>query len=206
MDNFISYIFSQYKSYSYLDVVLEATATILGIASVVFSIRKSIFVYPSGIISTALYVYILYFSGLYGDMLINIYYVVLGVYGWYEWLKYVDDNYCISIKKSTLSEKYISVFMFVILFIILLYILVYHTNSSVPYIDSLTTSIFFVGMWHMTKKNIDNWIYWIIGNIISIPLYIYKGLTITSFQFLIMTVLAIIGFIAWKKELNKQKK
>ncbi len=88
---------------------------------------------------------------------------------------------------------------------ILAFILKNYTSSTVPYIDAFTTSIFFVGMWLMAKKVIDNWVYWIIGDLITIPLYIYKGLTITSIQYLVFTILAIAGYIAWKKQINNPK-
>ena len=73
------------------------------------------------------------------------------------------------------------------------------------YIDTITTAIFFVGMWLMARRKIENWLFWIVGDIISIPLYLYKGLTITSFQYLVFTLIALAGYVAWKKEISYVK-
>jgi len=76
-------------------------------------------------------------------------------------------------------------------------------TNWMAYVDTFTTAIFFVGMWLMARKKIENWIYWIIGDIISVPLYFHKGLTLTSFQYLLFTIIAVYGYIAWKKSLHK---
>ena len=205
MNDFFNILFSQYDDYSQFDIALEAFATIFGLLSVWFSMRENILVFPTGIINTSIYVYILFFAGLYGDMSINAYYFAMSIYGWYKWTQKTDDTHYIPIRNSTNREKIYSLVLLISSFVIISIILKNYTSSTVPYIDAFTTSIFFVGMWLMAKKVIDNWIYWIIGNIITIPLYIYKGLTITSFQYLIFTILAIAGYFTWKKQLNKPK-
>ena len=205
MNDYIDILFSQYDSYSNFDIALEAFATIFGLLSVWFSMRENILVFPTGIINTSIYVYILYFAGLYGDMSINAYYFAMSIYGWNKWLQKTDDTHYIPIRNSTKIEKIYSVILMVVSFGLLSYILKNYTSSTVPYIDAFTTSIFFVGMWLMAKKVIDNWVYWIIGDLITIPLYIYKGLTITAFQYLIFTILAIAGYVAWKKQINNPK-
>ena len=205
MNDFFDILFSQYNGYSQFDISLEIFATIFGLLSVWFSMRENILVFPTGIINTSIYVYILFFAGLYGDMSINAYYFAMSIYGWYKWSQKTDDTHYIPIRNSTKREKVYSLVLLISSFVIISFILENYTSSTVPYIDAFTTSIFFVGMWLMAKKVIDNWIYWIIGNIITIPLYIYKGLTITSFQYLIFTILAIAGYFAWKKQLNKPK-
>lgn len=205
MNDFIDVLFSQYNDYSNFDIALEVFATIFGLLSVWFSMRENILVFPTGIINTSIYVYILFFAGLYGDMSINAYYFAMSIYGWYKWSRKTDDNHYIPIRYATSKEKLYSVILLISSFAILSFILKNYTSSNVPYIDAFTTSIFFVGMWLMAKKVVENWILWIIGDIITIPLYIYKGLTITSFQYLIFTILAIAGYLAWKKQVNKPK-
>ncbi|MEN8137132.1 MAG: nicotinamide riboside transporter PnuC [Bacteroidota bacterium] len=205
MGEFWDILFSQYENYSNLDIALESFATVFGLFSVWFSMRENILVYPTGIISTAIYVYILYNVGLFGDMSINAYYFGMSIYGWYKWTRKTDESHYIPIRHSTKKEKLYSLALMVVSYVVLSFILKNYTSSTVPYIDAFTTSIFFVGMWLMAKKVIDNWIYWIIGDMITIPLYIYKGLTITATQYLIFTVLAIAGYIAWKKHLNKPR-
>jgi nicotinamide mononucleotide transporter len=202
MTEALEILFGQYSGYNTIDIILEAIAAILGLSSVYFSMRGNILVYPTGIISTAIYVYILFFAGLFGDMSINAYYVAMSIYGWHKWTRKSGDNTYIPIRLSTKKEKLLSILIFIASYITLAYILKNHTVSTVPYIDAFTTSIFFVGMWLMAKKILDNWIFWIIGDLVSIPLYIYKGLTITSIQYIVFTILAIKGFIEWKRQIN----
>ncbi len=206
MSDFLDILFSQYDSYSNFDIALETFATVFGLLSVWFSMRENILVFPTGIINTSIYVYILFFAGLYGDMSINAYYFAMSIYGWYKWSQKTDGNHYIPIRHSTKKEKIYSFLLMISSYVVIAYILDNYTSSTVPYIDAFTTSLFFVGMWLMAKKVIDNWVYWIIADLITIPLYIYKGLTITAFQYLIFTILAIAGYFAWKKQINKPKK
>jgi len=205
MSDIWAVLFSQYENYSTFDIALGSFATVFGLLSVWFSLKENILVFPTGIINTSIYVYILYFTGLYGDMSINAYYFAMSIYGWYMWTRRTDGSHDISIRHSTAKEKYYSVGLLIASYISLSFVLKNFTSSTVPYIDAFTTALFFVGMWLMAKKIIDNWVYWIIADFITIPLYIYKGLTITAFQYLIFTILAIAGYIEWKKQINKQK-
>lgn len=205
MNDFIDVLFSQYNSYTNFDIALEAFATVFGLLSVWFSMRENILVFPTGIINTAIYVYILFYAGLFGDMSINAYYFAMSIYGWWKWTQKTDENHYIPIRRSTKKEKIYSLGLMLVSYVLLAYILKNYTSSTVPYIDAFTTALFFVGMWLMAKKVIDNWIYWIIADLITIPLYIYKGLTITAFQYLIFTILAIAGYYTWKKQINKPK-
>ena len=105
----------------------------------------------------------------------------------------------------TTKENKISILIFfaTILFVFVVYQVFDKWNSWTAYVDTITTAIFFVGMWLMAKRKVENWIYWIVGDIISVPLYFYKGFTFTSFQYLIFTILAIYGYAAWKKNTDK---
>ena len=105
MTEFWNLIFSQYQYYTTFDIVLEAAATLFGLVSVVFSMRENILVFPTGLVNTSIYVYILYYAGLFGDMWINIYYVVMGIYGWYIWTRKLDDTHYLPIRNSTRREK-----------------------------------------------------------------------------------------------------
>ena len=128
----------------------------------------------------------------------------MSVYGWYVWTRKVDADHVPPISKTTKKEHIWSAVIFTaaIIFVFAVYTIFDKWNNWTAYVDTITTALFFVGMWLMAKRTIENWIYWIIGDIISVPLYFYKGFTFTSFQYLIFTVLAIYGFIAWKKYLN----
>lgn len=205
MNLFFDGLFSQYAETPTHLVVLEATAVVFGFLSVWYSKKENILVYPTGIISTAIFVYILWVFGLLGDMLINAYYFSMSIYGWYFWTRKVDATHFVPITKTTKKEKTWSVFLFMatLLFVYVVYVYFDKWNGWTAYIDTLTTAIFFVGMWLMAKKKLENWLYWIVGDVISVPLYFYKGLTITSLQYLIFTLIAFYGYKAWKNNLNK---
>ena len=206
MYNFFNLLFEQYSQYETIYVVLEITAVVFGILSVWFSKNNNILVYPSGMISTAIFTYLLYKWFLLGDMMINAYYFAMSIYGWYIWTR-KSNNIVTPITTINTKEKKTCLVIFIssIIFIYLVYIYFDKWNSITAYIDNLTTAIFFVGMWLMAKRKIENWIFWIIGDVISVPLYYYKGLTFTSLQYLIFTFIAIAGYYSWKKILNNSK-
>ena len=206
MNQVFTFFFEQYAAYETIDIVLEITAVVFGFLSVWFSKQNKIWVFPTGMISTSIFVYLLLKWGLLGDMMINGYYFIMSVYGWYVWTRKIDDTQVTQISKINFKEKKISVAIFfaTLLFVFIVYKTFDKWSDWVAYADTITTAIFFVGMWLMAKRKIENWIFWIIGDIISVPLYLYKGFTFTSFQYLGFTFIAIFGYLAWKKNLNKQ--
>ena len=205
MSLIFDFLFGQYSEYQTHHTILEIIAVVFGLLSVWYAKQNHILVYPTGMISTAIFVYLLFQWGLLGDMMINGYYFVVSVFGWYIWTRKVDEEHYTPISVTTPKEKWISAVIFTatLIFVYIVYNTFDKWTSWTAYVDTLTTAIFFVGMWLMAKRKIENWIYWIIGDVISVPLYFYKGLTFTSFQYLIFTVIAIFGFFAWKKHLNK---
>lgn len=205
MSPIFDYLFGQYADYDTLDIVLEVVAVVFGLLSVWFSKQNNILVYPTGLISTSIFVYLLLKWGLLGDMMINAYYFIMSLYGWYIWTRKVDAEHYTPITRVTKKENSTSVFIFIgtVIFVFTVYQFFDKWNSWTAYVDTITTAIFFVGMWLMAKRKVENWIYWIIGDLISIPLYFYKGFTFTSFQYLIFTILAFYGYNAWKKNISK---
>lgn len=185
--------------------LLEAIAVGFGLASVWYARLENILVYPTGIVSVLIYVYICFGAKLYADMGINAYYFVMSVYGWIVWSKKVDPTHHIPITRNSLSENITALAIMVMSFFVLRYVLINFTDSDVPIWDSATTSIFFVGMWLMARKKLENWVAWIIADAVSIPLYFYKGLLLTSFQYIVFLVLAIMGYIAWKNDIASRK-
>jgi nicotinamide mononucleotide transporter len=196
-------LFQQYSDYQTLDISLEIIAVVFGILSVWFSKKNNILVYPTGMISTSIFTYLLFKWSLLGDMMINAYYFMMSIYGWYIWTRKVN-NIVTPISKVSSPEKITSliIFFFSLSFVYGIYNYFDKWGSYISYIDNFTTAIFFVAMWLMANRKIENWIFWIIGNIISIPLYFYKGLTFTSIQYIIFTVIAISGYYTWKKILD----
>ena len=201
----IEFLFAQYKDYPNYLIALELVAVVFGVISVLYARKNNILVYPTGLVSTILYVYILYEFQLYGDLIINFYYTIMSFLGWYLWSKTKEgeDEFPI----STINRKEILISTLIFTITLTFVALVYHffdkfTNWT-AYVDALTTGLFFVGMWLMAKRKIENWILWIIADAISIPLYFYKGLTFSSFQFILFTIIAILGYKEWKRFLQK---
>jgi len=205
VNEIFNFFFEQYSTYSTLDITLEITAVIFGFLSVWFSKQNKIWVFPTGMISTSIFVYLLLKWELLGDMLINGYYFIMSIYGWYIWTSKVDETHVTPISRTTQKEQKISIIIFLatLIFVYGVYKTFDKWTSWVAYVDTITTAIFFVGMWLMAKRKIENWIFWILGDIISVPLYFYKGFTFTSLQYLGFTVIAIFGYLAWKKNLDK---
>lgn len=204
MKEFIDFFFQPYYASSTLDVLIELIAVSFGIASVIFAKNENILVFPTGIISTILYIIICYKFILYGDMLINIYYTFMSLYGWYLWsFKVSGENVVITTSKKDDVAKSIFIFLSTIVIISCIYVYFDRMRNMTDYLDTFTTAIFFTAMWLMANKKIEHWIFWIIGNLISIPLYFVKGLGFSSIQFTIFLILAIIGYMEWKKNLIK---
>lgn len=212
-----------YASYEPYQIILEATGAFFGLLSVYFSIKKNIWVYPTGIVSTIIYVYILFNFGLLGDCMINVYYTVMSVYGWILWQKNAKDEVHVEVSYAGKREWFWGAILFLIslLLVTLVYYFkpyidnqfsmegvklgIYHLDWA-NWLDVFTTSLFLVGMWFMAKRKIENWIFWIVGDFISIPMMSYKGLGITSFQYLVFTIMAIVGYVQWRKAIKKSER
>lgn len=228
MSQLFDFLLEPYQGAYWLDVVLEFLAAAFGIASVWFAKKEKIWVYPTGIVSTIIYIYLCYKFVLYGDMIINVYYSIMSIYGWYLWTR-VRENVKLEVSRTNILDKLktILIFMFTAVFTYVVYVqfdvidkhldvqetidLVFSSFGSLeeikeitPYLDTFTTGVFFSGMWLMAKKKIENWTFWIFGNIISVPLYFVKGLGFTAIQFTIFLILAIFGYIAWRKTLQNK--
>ena len=197
----IEYFFAQYSDYQTLDIVLEIVAVVFGLLSVWFAKKDNILVFPTGLVSTFIFVYLLWKWTLWGDMMINGYYFVMSIYGWYHWTRKKGETIEFPISKISSSEKRIAIFLFIftVAFVVTVYLYFDKFTTWYAYVDAFITGIFFVGMWLMAKRKVENWIFWIVGDVISIPLYFSKGFTFTSFQYIVFTIVAIFGYLEWKK-------
>jgi len=196
--------FGQYSGYETTDVILEIIAVFFGFLSVWYSKENNVLVFPTGMISTVIFVYLLLKWGLLGDMMINGYYFIMSIYGWYIWTRKGTGEHVAQISRMSFREKKTStaIFLAALIFVYLVYQAFDKWISWTAYVDTITTAIFFVGMWLMARKKLENWLFWIVGDLISIPLYFYKGFTFTSFQYLGFTFIAIFGYLAWKNNIN----
>ena len=206
MNEILNFLFQQYGSYSQVDIGLEIFAVFFGFLSVWFSKNNNVLVFPTGLINTSIFVYLLFKWELLGDMIINAYYFVVSIYGWYYWTRKNSNNDYTPISKVNYNDQKIILAISILsaIFVSLMYTVFNKWSGLVSYIDILTTSIFFAGMWLMARRKIESWIFWIIGDIISTPLYLYKGLTFTSFQYFIFTFIAIAGYYKWKSIYNRK--
>jgi nicotinamide mononucleotide transporter len=204
MQQVIEFLFGQYSEYTLTHTLLELFAVTMNIFSVIYAKRNSILVYPTGLIGTGIFVYILYNFSLLGDMIINFYFVLMSIYGWYYWAQKKDGEVLHNVSRTSTNEYYFILMLGLtsLLSIYFIYNFYDKWDSWTAYVDTITTAIFFVAMYLMARRKIESWIFWIIGDLITIPLYFYKGLTISSIQYLIFLILAILGYISWKKILN----
>jgi nicotinamide mononucleotide transporter len=183
---------------------VEALAVVTGLMSVWYAKKENILVYPTGIVSVLIYVYLCFTVKLYAEMGINAFYFFMSIYGWVKWSRKAGDKPARPITWATGMEWVYSIVGFGISFVVLYYVLKNYTDSNVPFWDALTTAIFIIGMWLMALKKIENWILWILGDLISVPLYASKGLALTSIQYTIFLALAVAGYLEWRKKLKAE--
>jgi nicotinamide mononucleotide transporter len=195
-------IISQFLNDLYHTTWLEFIAVILGIASVIFSRKENILVYPVGMISTGMFVPLYIIHGLYADASVNLYYTVMSIIGWIMWSRKSDGKTVLRITPSTKKDWINTFVFFIICWTVLYFLLSLFTNSTVPIADSFTSGAAFTGMWLMNKKKLENWTWWIITNLASIPLNFYKHLVFASFQYVVFLILAVMGYITWRNKLK----
>ncbi len=205
MNQIFDFFLSAYQGRSWSLILLEATAFFFGIASVIYAKREDIMVYPTGLVATVITVYLFYIDSLFGDMMMNFYYSIMSIYGWWNWARRKKNNTkVVTISRTTTKEKGIG-FLFFVLTMAITYG-VYHwfgkTLEITNYIDIVTSGIFFTAMWYMATKKLENWTLWIVGDLITVPLYAYRGWGMFALQYLIFTILAIQGYKQWKNSLN----
>lgn len=185
---------------------MEIVAASLGVISVWYAKKANILVYPTGIVSVLLYVYICFNAQLYADMGINAYYFIFSIYGWIMWSRKNEDEEELPVTYSNRKTWLISIGVFIIsIFIIWGLLRIFKANdvvywsTFVPYTDTFTTAVAILGMWLMAIKKVENWLFWIAADVVSVPLYLYKHLVFTSFQYLVFLIIAVLGYYEWRK-------
>jgi len=181
---------------------IEALGAIIGILYIFFSIRQNIFTWPTGILTSALYVLVFFQSKLYAMMGLQVYYVFISIYGWYYWLKGAKNKEVGKTPVIRISQK---VFIWltpitIATYFTILYILKNFTDSPIPYMDSLITSLSIIATWMLARKIIENWLVWILVDAVSVGLYFYRGLWATTILFLVYTIMAVAGYFEWRKD------
>ena len=206
MGEVYDFFLSSYSDYSRVDIVLEFLAFWFGIISVVFAKKQNILVYPTGIICTIITMYIMYKVSLLGHILVNLLYTIISFFGWWNWSRRENNELVVKVSKFTTNDltKSLLIFFFIVFVAYFAHDL-FATNfeGQIKELDILTSGIFVTAMWLMANKKLENWILWIIGNVITIPLYLSSEKIILSIQYVIFTILAIQAYIEWKKSLSK---
>ena len=206
MGELYDFFVNSYSTYSTLDIVLEFLAFCFGIISVIYAKKQNILVYPTGIICTIITMYLMYKVSLLGHILVNLLYTLISLFGWWNWSRKKNDDLIVKVSKFSFADlpKSLIIFFFIIA---VAYIAHYYFatdfEGQIKELDIFTSGIFVTAMWLMANKKLENWILWIIGNIITIPLYLSSDKIILSIQYVIFTILAIQAYIQWKKSLSK---
>jgi nicotinamide mononucleotide transporter len=183
---------------------IEFIAVVFGIGSVYFSKRENILVYPVGMVSTSIFIFLYVKHGLFADATVNFYYTVMSIVGWVMWGRKKDGVEMLKITSSNKRDWLRAAAFFLVCYAILFFVLIKFTPSTVPRKDAFVSAAAFTGMWLMNKKKIENWFWWIVTNIASIPLNFNKHLAFTSFQYMVLLVLAVLGWIEWHKRMKQQ--
>lgn len=204
MNEIFDFFFSTYQNRETYLIILEFIAFFFGIASVWYAKKENILVYPTGLVATIITVYIFFQDKLMGDMMMNFYYSIMSIFGWWNWSRKKNNKYAVPISRTNNREKLIGLAMFV-LTVLVTYVVYRLTDTPINssnYIDMFTSGVFFTAMWYMANKKIENWTLWIFADIITVPLYAYRGWGMLSLQYLIFTVLAVQGYFEWKKSIK----
>ncbi|MFA6455378.1 MAG: nicotinamide riboside transporter PnuC [Bacteroidota bacterium] len=186
------------------DTIAEFSAVVLGLISVYLVTRQNVWCYPLGIISVFVYIFIFFDIKLYADMGLQVFFIVLQAYGWYEWLYGGKGHTALHVTWANRTVYWLSALVTVIATAVLGYSLHRLTDAALPYIDSFLAVLSMVAQWMMAKKYIENWILWTAVNIGSIAMYGMKGLYLTMLLYAVYLGLAIFGYFEWKKSLVHQ--
>ena len=201
----LSEIYRQFLEGLYATGWTEAIAVVSGIASVWYSKKEKILVYPLGLVNTLLYVVLSAKAELFGEAAVNVYYTVMSLYGWYQW-KRKDTNknlvLHISFSDKAWIQKQISFFLlcFITIFMLLQYMKSQFAEGAIPWADAIASAAAFTAMWLMTRKKVESWWWWILTNIFSVPLYFVKGFVFTSVYYSVLLILAIMGLKSWQQK------
>ena len=189
---------------------LEYIAVFSGIVSVWFSRKENILVYPTGLINTIFYIYLSFKQGLIGEASVNLYYTIMSIYGWIWWSRKDQQHHNVlhitySTKKEWTNQLIFFGIFYVLIYGALQYLQKNFYPNAIPWADALASASAYTGMWLMAKKKVESWIWWIITNIASIPLYFVKGYVFTSVYYVVLLILAVGGLSEWRKRILRSR-
>jgi nicotinamide mononucleotide transporter len=188
---------------------VEVIGSILGISYVFLSIKQNILTWLLGFLTSALYIYVFFVSKFYADMALQFYYVWVSIYGWMLWtggIKTKKGRKPLPVRKLSLKLGIKLLAVACILWLAIFFVLKYFTDSPVPFGDAFTTAFSIVATWMLAQKILEHWIAWVVVDVVSLILYLYKGLYPTSVMFVIYTLAAVWGYTVWKKDMQKNER
>ncbi len=190
----------------------EYVAVFAGIASVYFSRLENIWVYPTGLINTIIYIWLSVKGHLFGEASVNLYYTIMSIYGWILWTKKNDQKqHVVNIEFSNMQQWMQQLLFFAVFYVAIFFILTYLKQTfapgAIPWADAFASATAYTGMWLMARKKVESWYWWIATNVASIPLYFVKGYVFTSVYYLVLLVMAFFGLVEWmKRARNRNEK
>lgn len=184
--------------------LIEITGVIAGITGVWLAARQNIWTWPISIVGVAAYVVVFYDARLYADMGLNAFYVVTSFYGWYEWLYGGKGHSERKVSQIGKRELLVLLLLVVVFTAGLGYFLDNYTDADLSYTDSATTAVSLMAYWMMAKKRLENWIVWLVVDVVYVGVYFYKELYLTTFLYVVFLVLATIGYLDWKRDMERQ--
>ncbi|HKO14898.1 MAG TPA: nicotinamide riboside transporter PnuC [Gemmatimonadaceae bacterium] len=176
---------------------LEWIAAITGGVSVFLSARENIWSWPTAIVNVALYTVVFWRAGLYSDMGLQVVYLALSIYGWYEWLYGGAHRTELRVSRVTAGEWAIAGGVALAFWLMLWRATAGLPGVSLAYLDSALATVSLVAQWMMTRKRLENWVLWILVDVAYVPMYIYKRLPVTAGLYLVFLALAVMGLVGW---------
>jgi nicotinamide mononucleotide transporter len=204
MHDLASFFFDAYRNASWVSIAAEAVVFLLGIVSVWLAKREHIMAFPTGLVATVLTAYLLFRAGYIGDMLINVYFSGMGIYGWYKWASGGQTGDTLHVSRTNSREKLTGLALFILTIVVIFAVYNLYGIKIRPEngLDIFISGLFFTAMWYMALKKIENWTLYIAADTLAIPIYAYRGLGMLALQYVIFTVLAILAYREWRKLLK----
>ena len=188
-------------------MIIEILGVVVGLVYLWLEYRASIHLWIAGIIMPAIYLFVYYDAGLYADFGINVYYLLAAVYGWWVW-KYghpKDSRSELPITSMPRRKWAKAALMYGVAQLVIAWILVRFTDSNVPWCDAFTTALSIVAMWMLARKYLEQWLVWIVVDVVSVALYLYKDLFFTAGLYMLYAVIAVFGYWNWKRLMDEER-
>jgi len=183
--------------------LLESAAVLFGIVSVYLSVRENIWSWPTAIVNVTLYIFVFYRARLYADMALQVVYIGISLYGWYEWLHGGRGKSRLAVSRGTRRLSLLLAGIGVVAAAILGTLLARYTNAAIPYLDSTTTTTSLIAQWMMARKILENWLVWVAVDVVYIGMFVYKSLILTAGLYAVFLVLSLMGYFQWRRSLQQ---